>query len=89
MWKKGDSGKRKKKVRDEGFSLRRSENGGYKDPHFQTLAGGGMSSSYPSLTLRAVIKRQGPGISPGDFPRGFPPGTFKGKKKKIRTRRNP
>ena len=41
MWKKGDSGKRKKKVRDEGFSLRRSENGGYKDPHFQTLAGGG------------------------------------------------
>ena len=84
MWKKGDSGKRKKKVQDEGFSLRRSENGGYKDPHFQTLAGGGMGSSYPSLTFRAVIKR-----GAGDFPRGFPPGTFKGKKKKIRTRRNP
>ena len=66
MWKKGDSGKRKKKVRDEGFSLRRSENGGYKDPHFQTLAGGGMGSSYPSLMFRTVIKRQGPGISPGE-----------------------
>ena len=38
-----------------------------KDPHFQTLAGGGMDSSYPSLTLRAVIKKQGPGISPWYF----------------------
>ena len=85
MWKKGDSGKRKKKVRDEGFSLRRSENGGYKDPHFQTLAGGGMGSSYPSLTLRAVIKRQGPGISPGDFPRVL----LKEKRKKLEPEETP
>ena len=34
---------------------------------FPDLGWQGMGSSYPSLRLRSVIKRQEPGISPGCF----------------------